>query len=243
MAPGIQTRNWSVFTSISVVGAGRVGQAIAARLGERLPTRAVGRDLDIGEADLVVVCVPDAVIPAVAREIAPGPWIAHTSGACRLSALEPHEHRFSFHPLQTFQAELGPEQLDGAWAAISAENEDALEAARELAGLLGVTPFELDDDERPLYHTAAHFASSFLVTLHDVAAELMDTVGAPPEALEPLMRRTIENGFRHTGPLVRGDWKTIESHVEAIGAKRPDLLPLYCALADAEAALLGARAR
>ena len=71
----------------------------------------------------------------------------------------------------------------------------------------------------------------------------MDSVGAPPEALEPLMRRTIENGFRHTGPLVRGDWATIESHVQVIGARRPDLLPLYQALADAEAALLGARAR
>jgi predicted short-subunit dehydrogenase-like oxidoreductase (DUF2520 family) len=232
-----------MFTSASVVGAGRVGQAIAARLGERLPTRTVGRDLDVGEADLVVVCVPDAAIPSVARGIAPGPWIAHTSGACRLSALDPHERRFSLHPLQTFQAGLGPEQLDGAWAAISAETDEALEAARDLAALLSVRPFELDDDERPLYHAAAHFASSFLVTLHDVAAELMDGLGAPREALEPLMRRTIENGFRHTGPLVRGDWETIESHVEAIGAKRPDLLPLYRALADAEAALLGAHAR
>jgi predicted short-subunit dehydrogenase-like oxidoreductase (DUF2520 family) len=232
-----------VFTSISVVGAGRVGQAIAARVGEQLPTRAVGRDLDIGDPDLVVVCVPDAAIPAVARGIAPGPWIAHTSGACRLSALDPHERRFSLHPLQTFQGGLGAEQLDGSWAAISANNDEALEVARELARVLGVTPFELDDDERPLYHAAAHFASSFLVTLHDVAAELMDAVGAPPEALEPLMRRTIANGFRHTGPLVRGDWETIQSHVEAIGAKRPDLLPLYRALADAEAALLGARAR
>jgi predicted short-subunit dehydrogenase-like oxidoreductase (DUF2520 family) len=231
------------FTSACVVGAGRVGKTVAGRLGRRIPTRTVGRDLDVGDADLVVVCVPDAAIPGVARGIAVGPWIAHTSGASRLTALDPHERRFSVHPLQTFQAELGPEQLDGSWAAISAENDDALEAARELAGLLGVTPFELDDEERPLYHAAAHFASSFLVTLHDVAAELMDAVGAPPEALEPLMRRTIENGFRHTGPLVRGDWETIESHVEAIGAKRPDLLPLYRALADAEAALLGAHAR
>ena len=86
-------------------------------------------------------------------------------------------------------------------------------------------------------------AAAFLVTLHDVAGELMETVGAPPEALEPLIRRTVENGFRHTGPLVRGDRATIESHLEAIGARRPDLLPLYRALADAEAALLGARAR
>jgi predicted short-subunit dehydrogenase-like oxidoreductase (DUF2520 family) len=232
-----------VFKSACVVGAGRVGQAIAARLGGRIRTRSTSRDLDVGDVDLVLLCVPDRAIPEVAREIAPGPWIGHTSGASSLAALDPHERRFTLHPLQTFQLELGPEQLDGSWAAISGETDEGLGAARDLAELLGVIPFELADDERPLYHAAAHFASSFLVTLHDVAAELMEAAGAPPEALVPLMQRTIENGFRHTGPLVRGDWETIERHMHAIASRRPDLLPLYRALADTEAALLGARAR
>jgi predicted short-subunit dehydrogenase-like oxidoreductase (DUF2520 family) len=232
-----------MYTSACVVGAGRVGRTVAERLREQLPTRVTGRELNVGDAELVVLCVPDAAIADVARSLAPGPWVAHTSGACRLDALETHERRFSLHPLQTFQADLGPSQLDGAWAAISGESEEALAAARELARLLGVQPFELDDDERPLYHAAAQFAAAYLVTLHDVAAELMEAAGAPPEALEPLMRRTMENGFRHTGPLVRGDRATIESHLEAIGARRPELLPLYRALAEAEAALLGAPAR
>jgi predicted short-subunit dehydrogenase-like oxidoreductase (DUF2520 family) len=230
-----------VFKSACVVGAGRVGKALAARLGEQIPTRSVGRDLDVGDAELVVLCVPDRAIPDVAATIEIGPWIAHTSGACGLEALEPHERRFSLHPLQTFAPHLGAEQFDGTWAAISGEGEEALGAASELAGLLGVTPFELEDAERPLYHSAAQFASAFLVTLHDVAAELMEAAGAPPEALEPLMWRTMENGFRHTGPLVRGDWTTIERHLDAIGARRPELLPLYRALANTEAGLVGVR--
>jgi predicted short-subunit dehydrogenase-like oxidoreductase (DUF2520 family) len=226
------------FKSASVVGAGRVGKALAARLGERIPTRTTSREVEVGDAELVVICVPDRVIPDVAQAIEPGPWVAHTSGACRLDALDPHERRFSFHPLQTFVLELGPEQFDGSWAAVSGEDEEAVAAAGELAELLRVTPFELDDEERPLYHAAAHFASSFLATLHDVAADLMEAAGGPPEALEPLMRRTMENGFSHTGPLVRGDWTTIERHIDAIGGSRPELLPLYRALADTEAALL-----
>ena len=230
-----------MFESACVVGAGRVGKAVAARLGERIPTRVAGRNLDCGDVGLVVLCVPDRAIPEVAGGIQEGPWIAHTSGAQRLDALAPHERRFSLHPLQTFTLDRGPEQLDGAWAAVSGETPEALAAGEELAGLLRVKPFELDDEMRPLYHAAASFVSAFLVTLHDVAAELMAAAGAPPEALEPLMRRTIENGFQHTGPLVRDDWETVERHAEAIGERRPQLLPLYRALAETEAALLGAK--
>jgi predicted short-subunit dehydrogenase-like oxidoreductase (DUF2520 family) len=214
---------------------------MAARLGERIPTQIAGRDLECGDAELVLLCVPDRAIAEVAAAIPPGPWVAHTSGACRLEALAPHERRFSLHPLQTFTFDRGPEQLDGAWAAVSGESAEALAAGAELAETLGLRPFELDDAMRPLYHAAASFVSAFLVTLHDVAAELMEAAGAPPEAFEPLMRRTIENGFQHTGPLVRDDWETVERHADAIAARRPQLLPLYRALAETEAALLGAK--
>jgi predicted short-subunit dehydrogenase-like oxidoreductase (DUF2520 family) len=229
------------FRSVCVVGAGRVGKAVAARLAERLPTRTTGRELEYGDADLVLLCVPDAAIAAVAAEVRPGPWVAHTSGATRLAALTPHVRRFSVHPLQTFSLDLGPEQLDGAWAAVTGKNDEALAAGRELAGLLGLEPFDLADDERPIYHAAAAFASSFLVTLHEVAAELMEAAGAPADALEPLMRRTMDNGFDHTGPLVRGDWETIERHRQAIRERRPQLLPLYQMLTDTTATLLRVR--
>jgi predicted short-subunit dehydrogenase-like oxidoreductase (DUF2520 family) len=229
------------FRSVCVVGAGRVGKAVAARLAERLPTRTTGRELECGDADLVLLCVPDAAIAAVAAEVQPGPWVAHTSGATPLAALAPHARRFSVHPLQTFSLDLGPEQLDGAWAAVTGENEEALAAGRELASLLGLEPFDLDDDERPIYHAAAAFASSFLVTLHEVAAELMEAAGAPADALEPLMRRTMDNGFDHTGPLVRGDWETVERHRQAIRERRPQLLPLYQMLTDTTATLLRVR--
>jgi predicted short-subunit dehydrogenase-like oxidoreductase (DUF2520 family) len=226
------------FESVCVVGKGRVGRAVAARLRERVPTRITARDLACGDADLVLLCVPDRAIAEVAAAIPEGPWVAHTSGATTLEALEPHARRFSVHPLQTFARERGAEQFDGAWAAASGETPEALGAGFELARLLGLRAFELADDERPLYHAAATVAAAFLVTLHDVASDLMRAAGAPPEALEPLMRRTIENGFQPTGPHVRGDWETIERHLAEIRDRRPDLEPLYRALSDATAALV-----
>jgi predicted short-subunit dehydrogenase-like oxidoreductase (DUF2520 family) len=46
------------------------------------------------------------------------------------------------------------------------------------------------------------------------------------------MRRTMDNGFQPTGPFVRGDHETVAAHVAAIRARRPQLEPMYRALAD-----------
>jgi predicted short-subunit dehydrogenase-like oxidoreductase (DUF2520 family) len=219
-----------------VVGAGRVGSAVAARLAESISTHVVGRDLVGVDADLVVLCVPDRAIAEVAAAIPSGPWIAHTSGACTLAVLDPHTKRFSLHPLQTFSRGRGPKQLDGAWAAVSGESTEAIETGFQLARLLGLKAFALDDEARPLYHAGATVAASFLVTLHEIASELLRAAGAPPEALEPLMRRTIDNGFAPTGPHVREDWSTVEHHLEAIREFKPELEPVYRALSDATAA-------
>ena len=214
--------------SVNVIGRGRVGSAVAARLEEReVPL------VDDG-AELTLLCVPDTAIRDVAQGLSLGHgWIGHVSGATPLSALDPHEQRFSLHPLQTFTRSRGPEQLDGAWAAVTAETDEARELGFELAQTLGLQPFELADRARPLYHAGAAIASNYLVTLHRAASELLAAAGAPPEALEPLMRRTIENGFELTGPIERGDWATVEAHREAIRSVRPDLEPLYDVLAEA----------
>ena len=217
-----------MFESVNVIGRGRVGSAVASRLEER------GVEVRENDADLILLCVPDAAIRDVARDLVPGPgWIAHVSGATPLTALDPHERRFGLHPLQTFTRARGPEQLDGAFAAVTAETDDALDRGFELARLLGLEPFELAEEARPLYHAGAAIASNYLVTLHKVASELFRTAGAPPAALVPLMRRTIENGFELTGPIERGDWETVEAHREAIRATRPELEPFYEVLAEA----------
>jgi predicted short-subunit dehydrogenase-like oxidoreductase (DUF2520 family) len=212
------------------VGAsGRVGSAVSARLRER------GVALVAEGAELVLLCVPDSAIVEVAHSIETGPWIAHTSGATTLAALNPHRRRFGLHPLQTFTKRRGPEQLDGAYAALTAESVEAQDVGFWLARTLGLEAFPLLDEARPLYHAGAAIASNYLVTLHRVASELFGAAGAPPEALVPLMRRTIENGFELTGPIERGDWETVERHREAIRAARPELEPLYDVLAEATA--------
>jgi predicted short-subunit dehydrogenase-like oxidoreductase (DUF2520 family) len=220
--------------SIRIVGAGgRVGSTVSARLAER------AMRLDADAPELVLLCIPDRAIAEVAGEIAVGPWIAHVSGATPLAALDPHVRRFGMHPLQSFSKARGPEQLDGAWSAITAESDEARAAGFWLAKTLGLRPFELDDANRAAYHAGAAFASNYLVTLRAAASSLLEAAGAPPEALDPLIRGVMDGGYELTGPIARGDWETVERHLAVIRAERPELEELYVALASATAKLAG----
>jgi predicted short-subunit dehydrogenase-like oxidoreductase (DUF2520 family) len=217
-----------VIKNVHVIGSGRVGSAVGARLLER--GIAVGGD----DPDVVLLCVPDTAIADTARGLTPGrAWVGHVSGATPLTALEPHERRFSLHPLQTFDRSGDPGQFDSAWGAVTGETAEALAVGHELAELLGLRPFELAESDRTLYHAGAVFASNYLVTLQRAAVRL----GVPAEGIVALMTRTIENDFELTGPIARGDWATVEAHKKAIHEAHPELEDAYAALADATVAL------
>ena len=183
---------------VHLIGSGRVGSAVTARLRER--GIAVGPD----DPQLVLLCVPDGAIAEVARTVAPGPWVAHVSGATPLAALDPHERRFSVHPLQTFIASAGARAARRRLGGDHGESEDALATARGVAETLGLRPFELADEKRTVYHAGAVFASNYLVTLERAAARLAAAAGAPPEALVPLISGTVENGLRADRPDLPG---------------------------------------
>jgi predicted short-subunit dehydrogenase-like oxidoreductase (DUF2520 family) len=219
-----------VIDSVYVIGAGRVGSAVKARLAER-------GIVERPDADVILICVPDRAIEAAVRCQTPdaSQWVAHTSGATPLSALDPHPRRFGLHPLRSFTRARGPEQLDGTPAAITAESDEAREVGFELARLLGLEPFALAEDDRALYHAGASIASNYLVTLHRAAAEIFREVGAPEGGIRSLMQSVIDNGFELTGPIERGDWETVDLHLDAIRRRKPKLEPLYRTHAEAAA--------
>jgi len=220
--------------SIRIVGAGgRVGSTVSARLAERR--------IRLGDEDpeLVLICVPDRAISEAASEIALGPWVAHVSGATPLTALDPHERRFGLHPLQSFSKARGPEQLDGAWGAVTAETDEARAVGLWLAETLGLRPFELDDARRAAYHAGAAFASNYLVTVRAAAGSLLEAANAPAEAIDPLIRGVVDTGFELTGPIARGDWETVDRHLAVIRAERAELEELYLVLATATARIAG----
>jgi predicted short-subunit dehydrogenase-like oxidoreductase (DUF2520 family) len=221
-------------TTTVVIGAGRVGTVVAARLGARLLAR--GEDPDLGGCRLLLIATPDSEIAQVCRALAPrlepGAGVVHFSGATSISALDAAAGpRACLHPLQTVWPDRGPDQLEGAHAAVTGD----WELGAGLARALGMTPFALADEAKPAYHAASVFASNYVVTLTHAAVSLLERAGlgreAALEALRPLQHRTVDvAGSPPTGPVARGDAATVAAHLRAVG---PELEPLYRALGRA----------
>jgi predicted short-subunit dehydrogenase-like oxidoreductase (DUF2520 family) len=225
--------------SIAIVGAGRLGTALAAALGARGP---LGRGADARGATTVLLCVPDSEIAAAAAAIEARPLVGHCSGATGLDVLFPHE-AFSLHPLMTVPAGAPRDVLDGAGCAVDGSTPRALAVAEALAAALGMRATRVADEDRAAYHAAASIASNFLVTLEGAAERLAETAGVERALLAPLVRATVENwaergaGDALTGPIARGDEDTVARQRAAVQVRTPDLVPLFDAMVDATRAV------
>jgi predicted short-subunit dehydrogenase-like oxidoreductase (DUF2520 family) len=234
---------------IAVVGQGRLGSVLATALAETgLPVSGPhGRGYPAGAggqpASIVLLCVPDAAISLAAAAIAPGPLVAHCSGATGLDAIAPHRG-FSLHPVMTFTPETTSAVFDGIGAAVAGTDPGALGVARRLAVRLGMRPFVVADKDRTAYHAATAMAANFLVTLESAAGRLMQSAGVDARELLPLAMAALQNWGRHgaaalTGPVARGDQVTVDAHRAAVTERAADLLPLFDAMVSATAELAG----
>jgi predicted short-subunit dehydrogenase-like oxidoreductase (DUF2520 family) len=230
----------STLERCAIVGAGRLGHALAAAL------RAAGVEVEgpLGrgarpEAPVVLLTVPDGEIRTAAEAIS-AELIGHCSGATTLEVFGDREG-FSLHPLMTVTE--GGASFAGAGCAVAGTSDRALEVARGLATALRMTAVEVPDEDRAAYHAAASIAANFLVTLEGAAERLAATAGVPRELLVPLARAALENWAANgaeqalTGPVARGDEATIARQREAIEQRAPDLLEAFDALVAASRVL------
>lgn len=208
---------------------------VLARRPEAVPAGLVALrwDLPLPDADLVVVAVRDDAVGEVADRLTSlltgSPVVAHLSGALGVTALAPLAaaglRTGSVHPLQTLpDAARGAAALAGAWAAVGGSDETAVARLEGFARSLGLRPFLLADEARPAYHAAAAVAANFVVTTLAAAGDLARLAGVPFEAFRPLVEAVIRNVFEVgpeaalTGPVARGDARTVASHLAAARA-------------------------
>jgi predicted short-subunit dehydrogenase-like oxidoreductase (DUF2520 family) len=198
-------------------------------------------------ADVIFITTPDSAIEETCSIISQNAGFAHQavvlhcSGALASSVLSSaktcNARTGSMHPLQSFASgEYTNNPFKGIIVSVEGD-VPAVDIAKTIAADLGGTAVTLITEAKTLYHASAVAASNYLVTLIDLAVQLIQEAGIDRKdafnLLKPLIEGTLSNiekvGVRKalTGPIARGDVKTVKNHMEEIGLKRPDLLALY----------------
>jgi predicted short-subunit dehydrogenase-like oxidoreductase (DUF2520 family) len=226
-------------------------------------TKLMGGDIAVvdvhtaaSHGDIVLLTVTDDAISPVctalsqAKGFKAGAVVAHCSGALSsdelVSAREHcHTHIASMHPLQTFpNLESALDRLAGSYCYYEGD-ADARATINQLITRIEMLPIEIQKESKSLYHASAVVACNYFSALMDASLELGEAAGIDRktlwQSLEPLVSNTLENIKNNgpekalTGPIARGDNKTIDQHLNAINslpsieqAKR--LNKVYCAM-------------
>lgn len=197
----------------------------------------------------------------------PGQIVVHTAGAHGTAVLEPARALgaipLALHPAMTFTGtslDLG--RLVGCTFAVTAP-APVLPIGQALVVEIGGEPVAVAEEARPLYHAALAHGANHLVVLVTQAAQALAGAGVaePHRVLGPLLTAALDGAVRAsasigedpagtaasgvavlTGPVVRGDARTVAAHLReltALAGREPraaDVPATYRALARATAA-------
>lgn len=219
---------------MGVVGAGRVGAALAARLrasgwpvaavsgaspasqlriGTLLPGVRVATAAQVVEfADAVILAVPDDALLGVVDELAatvrPGQYVLHTSGRHGLAALDAMAERgarpIALHPAMTFTG-TDVDLARTCVFGVTAGDADR-DFARQLVGALGGTVEWIAEDSRVGYHAALAHGANHLNTLVSQAMDQLRGAGVadPAALLRQLLEASLDNTLAYGDAALTG---------------------------------------
>lgn len=192
-----------------------------------------------GMAATIIVAVPDDAIAAAAerlaaeRAVAAHQVVLHLSGLLdrgALSALAPTGAALgSLHPLQTIaEPGMAAARLAGAYAGVEGDDR-AVERAETLARVLDMKPVRLPAGAKPAYHAAAAIVANYSAVLLRLAEQVARRAGVPDSdggrIYGPLLQGAAANLAELgpvaalTGPIRRGDVRTIKTHLGVLDAE------------------------
>ncbi|MCW8924949.1 MAG: DUF2520 domain-containing protein [Xanthomonadales bacterium] len=124
------------------------------------------------------------------------------------------------HPLMTF----GPDVYDlETYRSIPFVSENGNVGFEEIFPALSNPSWAIDPQLKPLYHALCVMAGNFPTLLWNKAfSEFESKLGLPHEILGPYLAKTLDNtlaggGQALTGPLARGDVRTVSQNITALG--------------------------
>jgi predicted short-subunit dehydrogenase-like oxidoreductase (DUF2520 family) len=235
-----------------VVATSGVSRASVRRAEELLPgVPLLPPDEVVARADLALLAVPDDVLGGLVRGLAAagafraGQIVVHTSGAHGVGVLTPAAELgvlpLALHPVMTFTGRSEDvARLAGCSAGVTAADGDeaAWSVGEALVVEMGAEPVRVAETLRPLYHAALAHGANHLVTLVRDCAETLERAGIGPaeRVIAPLLSAALDNALRHgdralTGPVARGDSRTVATHLRELHAVDPELEGTYRVLA------------
>ncbi len=244
-----------------IVSAGGDSPASVQRIADLLPGVPRAKPTDVARScDLLLLTVPDDMLGNVvttlvgAGAVRKGQVVLHTSGRHGLAVLEPATaigaRPIAMHPAMTFTGtEIDLDRLAGCVFGMTARENEREYAESVVADLDGIALW-VPENKRTLYHAGLAHGANHLVTLVSQAMELLAASGAedPAATLRPLLSAALDNALASgdaalTGPIVRGDVRTVQAHLDDIAENAPATIPSYVAMAKATAdrAVLGGR--
>ncbi len=200
------------------------------------------------KTDIVMITTNDDEIEKTAeyiskvKQLRSEHFFIHVSGSLTSKALNSLANKgcevCSMHPMQSIATALqGARTLHDTVFTIESDSEAAIEKAIILVKRLGNSFQVLKAGDKTIYHAGACVLSNYMVTLAESAFSYFRASGINNEDIlkltEPLIRSTVDNILLNgtdkalTGPIARGDIKTIEKHLEAIKEKIPEEEELY----------------
>jgi predicted short-subunit dehydrogenase-like oxidoreductase (DUF2520 family) len=217
-----------------VVAVAAVSQDSRARAERLLPEAEVlPADEAVASADLVLLTVgDDQLIDLIGGLAATGSWrrgqlVVHTSGAYGISVFGPAEPfgvvGMALHPVMTFAGRSEDlQRLDGIPYGITAP-EPFRPVAETIVLELGGEPVWVPEQARAGYHAALSMGANHLVTLVNDSMDVLRAGGIedPSRILTPLLTASLDNALRLgddalTGPVSRGDARTVRAHLAAL---------------------------
>lgn len=191
---------------------------------------------DLPSADITLITTPDDAIINTAIELAKnsrlktGSIVIHCSGSLSSDALKEVSKKGCFvasvHPMRSFaHPALSIEQFSGTYCALEGDQK-ALPTLKQLFEQIGSITFEINKEQKPLYHAAGVFCSNYLITLAHLACDCFIEAGLQKDTaikiITNLMKGSLTNLIKTssleqalTGPIQRGDISTIKNHMNA----------------------------
>ena len=179
----------------------------------------------VADSDVLFLTVPDDSLEEVWNQLNSCHFtdkiICHTSGVHSseiFSGLDNHNsYGYSIHPLCAVNDKYkSHKDLSKIYFTIEGDKEK-LDVMSDLFLRLGNKVNIIDTAEKTRYHLAATMASNLVVGLVDMAESII-----PHDALVPILKSNmdhiVEDGTVNalTGPIERGDAKTVKMHLEAL---------------------------